>query len=47
MSFARSKKVLTACWLRVDCLATAITWKVIYKPEEELSISENYWVQLG
>ncbi len=31
----------TALWLLVDYLATAITWKVISKLEEELNMYEN------
>jgi hypothetical protein len=37
---------LTQFWLLADCLATAITWMVISKQEDELSISGNYWVKL-
>jgi len=31
--------------MQVDCPATAITWKVISKPEEELNTFVNYWVK--
>jgi hypothetical protein len=41
------RKELMGSWSQVDYLATAITWKVISKLEEESSISGKYWVQLG